>query len=704
LRGRRNLWPAPRRDNLIYLKKRMKQRTSRPTEPESRRADDSGAKTPAQIPLVVLRILQFLRRHALSLATGVVCLAICFWMITEGTGKVLFHRGFDAFYDGQADSLMHGHWDVSRDAIIGEDFAVNGKHYGYFGFTPALTRILLNWIFPSQYGHWTRLLMLVSIAWVMVAILVFMDEFEVPSSPFFMAAAVLGSTLLFMCSHSLVYNEAILTGAALALWAYLFFWRYLRQPRLGFLVVACLLSFLSFFARFTVGAGPQIFAAFLCLTLLFRRYANGRVPFLDRLEIPSPTAAGRHAVFLAVCLTVTALTYVSVNHAKFGTWLNPAPYEHHVQYNAERLARIEGKINHLSNIPFELRAYFGLDRMQFSRSFPWLGLISVGPDIGSPAKIDGIANYTSIPDGMPALTILSIMGLALIVRDWRVGALPMIAAAFLAGCLILPNAYIAYRYAHDFYPFLILAAILGLAAVRSISRKPVRRALWILIVTTGIWSMAANFAFALKWQRVDFGPDPVANAAFVRMRSYVDSWTSFGKLEDVQYKNGDVVGYARTGQLLNVIDPPATYRYDGHRWNYVAGVPPHLFNLLVKFPSGEPNSHMPLWFAGHFGSSDAVFIVYSNPTQVAFCSDHWGTGVVCSPAMEIQPGREYRVQINADRLNSTLTIQLDGRKVFEAPIQFHMWTDRDILVGKSLAPEAHGGEFKGEIRPDEGSK
>jgi hypothetical protein len=644
----------------------------------------------------------FLRRHAFSLGTGVFCLLLCFWMITEGTGKLLLHRGFDAFYDGQAHSLLEGHWDVPPDAVSGEAFKVGGKYYGYFGFTPALPRVVLNWLFPANYGQWTRLLMLLWIASVMMAILAFMDALEVPSNPFLLTVAMLGSTLFFLCSHGIVYNEAIVTGSALALWAYLFFCWYLRSPRLGFLAVACLLSFFSFFARLTVGAGPLMVASFLLVALLLRRLGWAK-PLLDWLQFPSPADSGRHAAVLVLCLGITSAVYVAVNHAKFGTWLDPAPYKYHVQYDAARLARIEGKINHLSNIPFALNAYLNPHRIQSTKSFPWVEMVVTGPGPGSAAKIDSIADYTSIPDGMPALAILSIFGVGFALSAKR-QVLPMEAAALAAGCLILPNAYIAYRYLHDFYPFLVMAAILGVGSIRSISPKPLRLALWTLIAAAGIWSIAANFAFALKWQRELFWAEPAPKAAFMRFRHRVDSLVSFGKIEPIPYSIGDKLEYFLKGQLLTVIDPPATYRYDGERWNYVSGVPMHQFRLLVKFPVGQPDQHMPLWFAGRFGVSDAVYIVYMAPTKVEFCSDHWGGGGACGPATEIEPGREYHLRIDADRLNSALTVLLDDRKMLETPMELHAWKDRDILFGRSLAPSAHGGEFTGVIKRDEEPK
>jgi hypothetical protein len=643
-------------------------------------------------------VIRFLTRHALTLGIGLVSMIVCFWMISEGTGELLIHRGFDDFYDAQADSLLQGHWDVSPDAIRGEAFRFQGRYYGYFGPTPALPRMLLNRLFPSVYGHWTGLLILLWVACTMAAFVLLMDEFEIPASPFLLAVEVLGSTLVFLCAHAIVYNEAIVAGAALALWACFFFFRYLKQPRPGLLAVACLLSFLSFFARLTVGAGPQLIASFLCLALLLRATHRCRA-LLDWFEFPSPAAAGGHASLLALSLALTIAAYLSINHAKFGTWLNPAPYQYHVQYDAARIARIQGSINHLSNIPFDLSVYFGPNRIEFTRTFPWVGLVGTPPGPGSAAKIDSIANYTSIPDGMPALAILSILGVVLAARRFR-KALPLLAATLAAGCLILINSYVAYRYLHDFYPFLVIAAMLGLAAVRSISGKSLRSAVTALIVIAGLWSIGANLAFALKWQRLHFWPEPGPKASYLRFAGRIDSLLLPLDPEPIRYRIGDSVPSLRTGQLLTVADPPATYRYDGRRWNLVSGAPLHRFRLRVKFSSGQPAQHMPLWFAGRLGVSDAVYIVYTGPTRIEFCSDHWGTGGACGSAQEIEPGREYHVQIDADRLNSALSVTLDGRHVLDTPVELHVWNDGDVLLGKSLAPAVYGPNFTGKIEWD----
>lgn len=629
-------------------------------------------------------------------------MVVCFWMITGGAGPLFRHAGFDSFYDAQADSIVQGHWNVPPEAILGEAFVIDGKYYGYFGFTPALYRIPLNALFHSKHNQWTGILMLFWVAAAIAAIIAFMDEFGI-SNPFLLLVAVVGSTLFFLCSFAIVYHEASITAASLALWAYFFFWRYLRRPGIFYLAAACLISFLSFFARLSVGAGPLILGSFLWVALVVRIFSNARwnpvERFLGWLKFPSPLNAQAHAAFLSCCLIATAATYLFVNHAKFGTWLDPAPYRYHIQYDAARLARIGGRFNHLSNIPFNLSVYFSPDRIHLDKRFPWFNLTGEKPGPGSAAKVDLIEGYTSATAGEPALVILSILGLASVA--WRIAArraLPMMVAALLGGSLALTVAYVAGRYLHDFYPFLVISAIAGAAAIPSISNRPLRLALKCLVILAGIWSIAAFFVITLRYQSEGSWADPERHTAYRHLRDRVESWLPLAPAEPIRYNFGDKLEDIHAGQLLTVGDPPSTYRFDGEHWLHVSGAPLYDFRMTLKFPLGEPTERAPLWFAGTASAYDAVFIEYTDLARIRFCSDQTGGTLACGLIIGIEPGREYHLEIDADRLNSQLTGKVDGQTLFAGPMQFHNWKERDVLLGKSLVPSVHGREFTGEIR------
>ena len=50
------------------------------------------------------------------------------------------------------------------------------------------------------------------------------------------------------------------------------------------------------------------------------------------------------------------LSYNGLSYFKFKTF-DAMPFQYNEQYNAERVARIEGKGVHLSNVPLNLQAY-----------------------------------------------------------------------------------------------------------------------------------------------------------------------------------------------------------------------------------------------------------------------------------------------------------------------------------------------------------
>ncbi|HEX5245296.1 MAG TPA: hypothetical protein VFW23_18690, partial [Tepidisphaeraceae bacterium] len=91
-----------------------------------------------------------------------ICLLVCFWFITWGSGHLFAVDRFGNYYDAQARAMLHGHLDVPPEAIGYEAFERDGKFYGYFGITPALLRIPFLLLAPQMDGMWSRLAMLVA--------------------------------------------------------------------------------------------------------------------------------------------------------------------------------------------------------------------------------------------------------------------------------------------------------------------------------------------------------------------------------------------------------------------------------------------------------------------------------------------------------------------------------------------------------------
>src|SRR4051794_28375480 len=128
---------------------------------------------------------------------------------------------FSVFYDELGRSILHGRFDVPPAAIGPEALLIGGRTYGYFGPTPALLRIPLDWLLPSMWGRWTRLFLLAATGASLFAAHDIQRAVRralgvEPRKPLpgqlvdggFLLAAGLGTTLLFMARRPTLYHEA----------------------------------------------------------------------------------------------------------------------------------------------------------------------------------------------------------------------------------------------------------------------------------------------------------------------------------------------------------------------------------------------------------------------------------------------------------------------------------------------------------------
>ena len=209
-----------------------------------------------------------LRPHVPAFVAAAVAMAAIVWLVTYGTGRLLDREVFGQFYDAQARSFMQGRWDVDYPDIAGEAFLRDGKAYGYFGFAPALPRIVLNVLAPSMRGRWSRLSVslaaAVSLYFAYRALIESRGLFgrtpeirprERIAYAAFILTAGLGSTLIFLASRSYIFHEAMAWGGACALAGHVQALRYLRTGTWASLAAACSLCVCAFFCRPSVGGG-----------------------------------------------------------------------------------------------------------------------------------------------------------------------------------------------------------------------------------------------------------------------------------------------------------------------------------------------------------------------------------------------------------------------------------------------------------------
>lgn len=140
----------------------------------------------------------------------------------------------------------------------------------------------------------------------------------------------------------------------------------------------------------------------------------------------------------------------------------------------------------------------------FSESFPWT-YMEKEPVVFPESKLENWDDFASLPAGMPALILLSFSGMVVVFLNLSIARkkklrLPVLGA--LAGAsLQLFFCSFAERYVHEFYPFLILTGIAGLEKIIRMRNKKLRSLAIVGILPLIIFSMYANCAFTLYFQR-----------------------------------------------------------------------------------------------------------------------------------------------------------------------------------------------------------
>lgn len=455
---------------------------------------------PTALRALLAAAARLLTAHRWFAGTVAVSAAVFGWMVTWGELRFDYPEQLGSFYDFQAVSFLHGRLDVPDEAIGGEAFVIGDKLYGYFGPTPALLRLPFV-IFGFAFGNLTRAFLLgyfvaaLTAGYLLLRLALRLTGATGAPSPWsvvlLLGNAGLGSTLFFLGSRAYVYHEAILCGAAFALFACYFALHHLAEPTRRWWLWSLLCGLLSLHARPPTGLFALTFLGCVCATHLLRELRARSLPGALR-----PAALG------LLCV-VGAFTFNGLAYLKFNTF-EGTPLRFSRPYDAERLAKIDGKSFHAANLPYGAYTYLVRPNFRFEPKFPWFYLgANTPPHFFERAKIDLPDHTNALPWAMPALVLLATVGCAaafarfpaartVIVITWA-AVVPMSLALFTAIAT-------AQRYTGDFVPFLICAAALGLAAVESAAprwRQISRSALAVLTAA----AILQTSALTLHYQR-----------------------------------------------------------------------------------------------------------------------------------------------------------------------------------------------------------
>ena len=440
-----------------------------------------------------------LRAHPWFFGTVVISTVIFSWLVTQGEFRFFYPEEFGSFYDYQAAGLLQGRLDVPDVALGGEAFLFGGKIYGYFGPTPALLRLPFV-VFDLSFGELSRPFLVVYFVSCLTAAYLllrqayrFSGNFSKPSgliTVLFLGSAGLGSTLFFLGSRAYVYHEAILCGAAFALFAVYFALRYLSDYHGRWWLWSLLAGVFSLHARPPTGLFALTLLGCVSIYHIFAlRRQRSRTPLLRPIGV-------------GVLCAIGVFTFNGLSYLKFKSF-EGAPLRYSRPYDTERLAKINGRSFHAANLPSGFYTYLLRPNLRVEPTFPWIYHgAATPPHFFADAKIDLAEHTNSLPFAMPSLFTLAMIGCA---AGWHhtslrnsslvvcLSALPMSLALFSAVAT-------SHRYTGDFVPFLICCAAFGLAVIAS--TPPRWRYLLhpILALLTAI-AILQTFAVTLHFQR-----------------------------------------------------------------------------------------------------------------------------------------------------------------------------------------------------------
>jgi hypothetical protein len=384
-------------------------------------------------------------------------LSVVIWIIaTTGGRQVFVKEVLGEAYDSQGEHLLRGDPGVDRAAIQSESMIVNGRVRMYFGPFPAFLRILLNFIYPTGRGMWSRVSGFFAGTIALFAFAGLVAD-ALRASPLSANARswlgnacvmgfILGSPFLFLLGNLSIYNEALIWGLAWSLAALYFACR--SRTAEGAVLTRSLLAFsfcaaAALLSRVTFGAPFLLIAPLLALRL-FRRN-----PIRNLAALFLPLAGG-------------LLFYVLLNYAKFGSFIG-ATYDFYINPVHREFAHRHGIFN-LSRVPYSFADYFSLFPPSFHLQPPFLRVDRHVLSNSAPFSLPLSETFLSVPWSSSWLVAGAVMGVVCLLLPGRTDYFQRWVAAALFAQFVCMLSYfaLAQRYAADLYPFLIFCLLVFL--------------------------------------------------------------------------------------------------------------------------------------------------------------------------------------------------------------------------------------------------
>jgi len=523
------------------------------------------------------------RRARRAAWVGTAVAVAAFWLLATGFAPwQLFARGpFTAdFYDAQARALSRGHLHVPAEVAGIEGFLVDGKVQLYYGIVPALARLPVAAVTDALDGRLVVVSQLLGLSVgalaaarlyrrARAALAVPAPAHEAVVCGVLAAAVGLATPLAFLSARAIVYHEAELWGAALALLGFerVVVWWSSRAPR--DLAVASAVAALAVSTRGSSGTGPALALGLLAVLLAVRRQ-------------------GRLAALTACAALVPVGLYAVVNLARFGT-LFSVPFEQQLlnPFSPQRRAALEANDGSLFGpqfLPTALLQYLRPDTLELRSLLPW---VQWGPRarVVGDAVFDTVDRAASLPVTAPLFLALSVPGgWVALRRRVPVAWAACLVAGTAATIPTLSIAFVAHRYLADLVPPVVLATCLGLPVVMAWFAgrgAGVRAALVGVSVVALAGAVYVNASLAVLAQRLYLLPSQERTRDFVALQYGVHDVVPGGRPPDVTAA-ATLPPVGPDGAVVVVGDCAGLYRSDGETWRALEHEPGRGMRVVVE--------------------------------------------------------------------------------------------------------------------------
>jgi hypothetical protein len=597
------------------------------------------------------------------------------WFVLKGSFNLFPRVAVGHFYEVQARSLLHGHWDVPWNSLFLERFNIDGKFFMYQGPFPALLRMPVVAVTHELDGRMSSISMIIAFAVMLTFISRIAWQSRVllrgdgpPTKGALVATAGFvfvsgcGSAALFTASTAWVYHEAIIWGVALSIASFSYLISYLVDPSVRALVMASLTAAAAVLSRGSVGFGPVAALVLLLVAQVASVATDGwrrrrDLPsgsersgpsWLDRLLGVGADARRQPAWATTFAAGVPVALYAYVNYSKFGTLFGPPSVKNQdlllSPARKAALAANGGDLFGLKFAPTIALQYLRPDAIRFDRLFPW---VTFAP----PARVIGGVTFedrgfsASVPTTATLLVVLAVVGMIAVLRAPRSGSavaglarfrVPLIGAV--VGCLgALSLAWILERYTGDFVPLLVIAGAVGLWRTAALMDRRSRRAratVGAVLAVLAVWSCWAMGGLTLLYQR-GYAPlvTRVSRAQFIDFQLTVHQLVPGGTPSRVGHGTRLPARPGPPNSLFVVRDCAGLYWSDGRAWLALEATPPTgLSRVRVAFRPAPSGTRQPVLTVTRGRRSSIIWVHRLSDREVQFEYEYRGPAPAHPPS------------------------------------------------------------------------